>query len=129
MSQMLALVIIVGILFIGDVVAVRTKAWIPSVFVCAVLFLLGFWTFFPPEIVSLAGIPPAVATMMIYLLITNMGTLLSIQQLKAQWKTIVISISGILGIVVALFESVRLSLTFKLYLSRFHLLLAGLSLR
>ncbi len=103
MSQMLALVIIVGILFIGDVVAVRTKAWIPSVFVCAVLFLLGFWTFFPPEIVSLAGIPPAVATMMIYLLITNMGTLLSIQQLKAQWKTIVISISGILGIVVALF--------------------------
>lgn len=103
MSQMLALVIIVGILFIGDVVAVRTKAWIPSVFVCAVLFLLGFWTFFPPEIVSLAGIPPAVATMMIYLLITNMGTLLSIQQLKAQWKTIVISISGILGIIVVLF--------------------------
>ncbi|WP_342513734.1 hypothetical protein MKY34_02785 [Sporosarcina sp. FSL K6-1522] len=103
MSQMLALVIIVAILFIGDVVAVRTKAWIPSVFVCAILFLLGYWTFFPQDIVSLAGVPPTVASMMIYLLITNMGTLLSIQQLKEQWKTILISLAGILGIVVALF--------------------------
>lgn len=103
MSQMLALVLIIGILFIGDLVAVRTKAWIPSVFICAVLFLLGYWTFFPQEIVSLAGVPPAVATMLIYLLITNMGTLLSIQQLKEQWKTILISLSGILGIIVVLF--------------------------
>ncbi|KAA0948666.1 hypothetical protein FQ087_16870 [Sporosarcina sp. ANT_H38] len=103
MSQMLALVILVAILYIGDVISVRTKAWIPSVFVCAVLFLLGYWTFFPQDIVSLAGVPPTVASMMIYLLITNMGTLLSLQQLKEQWKTILISLAGILGIVVALF--------------------------
>ncbi|KXH80752.1 hypothetical protein [Sporosarcina sp. HYO08] len=103
MAQMLALVIVVAVLFIGDVISVRTKAWIPSVFVCAVLFLIGYWTFFPQDIVATAGIPPVVASMMIYLLITNMGTLLSIQQLKEQWKTIVISLAGILGIVVALF--------------------------
>lgn len=103
MSQMLALVILIAILYVGDVVSVRTKAWIPSVFVCAVLFLLGYWTFFPQDIVSLAGVPPTVASMMIYLLITNMGTLLSLQQLKEQWKTILISLAGILGIVVTLF--------------------------
>ena len=100
MAQMLALVIVVAVLFIGDMVSVRTKAWVPSVFVCAVLFLLGYWTFFPQDIVAVAGIPPAVASMMIYLLITNMGTLLSLQQLKEQWKTILISLAGILGIVV-----------------------------
>ncbi|WP_078381823.1 hypothetical protein [Sutcliffiella halmapala] len=104
MSQMLALVIIVLILFLGDLVAVRTKAWIPSMFVCAVLFLLGYWTFFPQDIVALAGVPPVVATMMMYLLITNMGTLLSIQELKKQWKTIVIALSGILGIIAILFS-------------------------
>ena len=103
MSQMLALVIVVGILYIGDAVSVRTKAWIPSVFISAVLFLIGYWTFFPKDIVAIAGIPPVVATMLIYLLITNMGTLLSIQQLKEQWKTILISLAGILGIVVMLF--------------------------
>ena len=103
MSQMLALVILVLILFIGDLVAVRTKAWVPSVFVCAVLFLIGYWTFFPQDIVALAGVPSVVAVMMMYLLITNMGTLLSIKELKAQWKTIVIALSGILGIVAILF--------------------------
>ncbi|WP_059171657.1 hypothetical protein [Bacillus sp. FJAT-27445] len=103
MSQMLALVIIVGILFIGDLVAVRTKAWVPSMFVCAVLFLAGFWTFFPKDIVSIAGVPPVVATMMMYLLITNMGTLLSLNELKNQWKTIVIALFGILGIIAILF--------------------------
>src|SRR3954447_18874674 len=113
MSQMLALVILLLILFIGDLVAVRTKAWVPSVFVCAVLFLLGYWTFFPQDIVAVAGIPPVVASMMIYLLITNMGTLLSIKQLKQQWKTIVISLSGILGIVVALFGIGTLIFDFK----------------
>lgn len=102
MSQMLALVILMLILFIGDLVAVRTKAWVPSIFICAVLFLLGYWTFFPKDIVALAGVPPVVATMMMYLLITNMGTLLSIQELKNQWKTIVIALSGILGIIAIL---------------------------
>jgi hypothetical protein len=103
MSQMLALVILMAILFIGDLVAVRTKAWVPSIFVCAVLFLLGYWTFFPQDIVALAGVPPVVAVMMMYLLITNMGTLLSLQELKKQWKTIVIALSGILGIIAILF--------------------------
>jgi hypothetical protein len=100
---MLALVILMAILFIGDLVAVRTKAWVPSIFVCAVLFLLGYWTFFPQDIVALAGVPPVVAVMMMYLLITNMGTLLSLQELKNQWKTIVIALSGILGIIAILF--------------------------
>ncbi|RSD29110.1 hypothetical protein [Mesobacillus subterraneus] len=102
MSQMLALVIVVFILLVGDLVAVRTKAWVPSMFVSAVLFLIGYWTFFPKEIVALAGVPSAVAVMMMYLLITNMGTLLSIQELKNQWKTIVIALSGVLGIVAVL---------------------------
>lgn len=103
MSQMLALTIVLAILYIGDIVATRTKAWIPSVFVCAVLFLIGYWTFFPKDIVSIAGIDPVVATMLMYLLITNMGTLLSLKELKNQWKAIVISLAGIVGIIAILF--------------------------
>ena len=103
MSQMLALSILVFILFIGDVVAIRTKAWIPSIFISAVLFLIGYWTFFPANIVEISGIPSVVAVMLIYLLITNMGTLLSLQELMNQWKTILIALAGILGIIAALF--------------------------
>jgi len=100
---MLALVLLLIVLFIGDFISIKTKAWIPSVFVCAVLFLIGYWTFFPQDIVALAGIPSVVATMLMYLLIVNMGTLLSIKELVAQWKTIVIALSGILGIIAILF--------------------------
>ena len=103
MSQMLALSIVIGILFIGDVVATKTKAWVPSVFVSAVLFLVGYWTVFPKNIIEVAGIGPIVATMLMYLLITNMGTLLSLNELKKQWKTIVIALSGIAGIIAILF--------------------------
>ena len=75
MSQMLALVIVVAILFIGDAISVRTKAWIPSVFVSAVLFLFGYWTFFPQDIVAIAGIPSAVASMLIYLTHNEYGNI------------------------------------------------------
>ena len=103
MSQMVALSIVIFILYIGDVVSTRTKAWIPSVFVCAVLFLLGYWTFFPADIISRAGVTMPVAIMLMYLLITNMGTLLSLRELAQQWKTVVIALSGIAGISVAIF--------------------------
>lgn len=103
MSQMLALLIVLVILYLGDAVSTRTKAWVPSVFVCAVLFLFGYWTFFPKDIVNLAGITPAVAVMLMYFLITNMGTLLSVPELVRQWKTILISLAGIGGIMVAVF--------------------------
>lgn len=102
MSQMLALVLLITILFIGEAVSIRTKAWIPSVFVGAILFIIGYWTFFPKDIVEIAGIPPVVASMMIYLLITNMGTLLSLKELKKQWKTILIALAGIGGAAVLL---------------------------
>ncbi|MBU9673613.1 hypothetical protein KQ939_04980 [Planococcus sp. CP5-4] len=102
MPQMLALAIMAFILFIGELISIRTKAWIPSIFVSGVLFLIGYWTFFPEDIVTIGGIPPIVATLLIYLLITNMGTLLSLEELKKQWRTILIALSGILGIVVFL---------------------------
>lgn len=101
MSQLLALLIVVTILYIGDAISVRTKAWIPSVFICAILFLIGYWTFFPKEIVALAGFNMPIIVVLMYLLVTNMGTLLSVNELINQWKTIVISLSGIVGVIVS----------------------------
>jgi len=100
MPQMVAFVLILSILYIGDVISTYTKAWIPSVFICAVLFLAGYWTFFPKDIVARSGISASVAAMLMYLLITNMGTLLSLHDLKKQWRTILISLAGILGIII-----------------------------
>ncbi len=100
MPQMLALVLIAGILYFGDYISIRTKALIPSVFVSAVLFLLGYWTFFPRDLVARAGIPSVTAIMLIFFLIVNMGTLLSWREMAIQWKTIVVSLVSIVGVII-----------------------------
>lgn len=101
MSLMVAFCTVLATLAIGDVISTRTKAFIPSVFVSALIFLFGFWTFFPSNIVELAGFPMPVVVLSMLLLISHMGTMLSIKELISQWKTIVTALSGIVGICLA----------------------------
>ncbi|MBT2581665.1 hypothetical protein [Planococcus sp. ISL-109] len=126
MPKMLALAIMIFILFIGEMISIRTKAWIPSIFISGMLFLIGYWTFFPEDIVTLGGIPSTVAVMLIYLLITNMGTLLSLDELKKQWRTILIALSGILGIIVFLLSIGTLFFDFQTVIVAIPPLVGGL---
>jgi len=81
-------------------VGTKTKAWIPSVFVVACLFLVGYWTFFPKDIVALGGMgAPLGGTLAILLCITHMGTVISVKELIAQWKTIVVALVGLAGMI------------------------------
>lgn len=98
MSLLMAFSVVLIVLALGDVVSTRTKAFVPSVFVAALLFLFGFWTFFPADIVALAGFQKPVIYLSMYLLITHMGTLLSIKELVSQWKTVTVALVGIIGI-------------------------------
>ncbi len=90
--------IVLVILMIGEIVSTKTKAFIPSVFVSAVLFLIGFWTILPADIVTQSSFATPVVYVSMYLLLTHMGTLMSVKELLAQWKTIVIALMGIIGI-------------------------------
>lgn len=96
----LAFVACAAAYIIGEVVSTVTKAWIPSVFVTAIVMLVGYWTIFPKELVSDSKLIPFGSTLGIYLLITHMGTVISLKQLKQQWKTIVVCLSGLLGMCV-----------------------------
>lgn len=94
---MLAFVICAAVFVIGEVVSTVTKAWIPSVFVTAVVMLLGYWTVFPHDLVSDSMLIPFGSSVGIYLLITHMGTVISLKQLKEQWRTIVVCLVGLAG--------------------------------
>lgn len=97
-SVVAAFAIVLAILAIGELVSTLTKAFIPSVFVSALLFLIGFWTILPADIVTQASFSTPVVYMSMYLLLTHMGTLMSVKELIAQWRTIVIALAGIAGI-------------------------------
>lgn len=90
--------IVLIILTIGEVVSVKTKAFIPSVFVSAVLFLVGFWTVLPADIVTQSSFAKPIVYLSMYLLLTHMGTLMNLRELLGQWKTVVIALSGIIGV-------------------------------
>lgn len=102
MSALLALTVVLFCMSIGDVVSAKTKAFIPSVFVTACVFLVGFWYVLPHDIVELASLGKPFVYLAMYLLITHMGTMMSIRELLAQWRTVLISIAGIIGILVIL---------------------------
>ena len=93
----LAFVICAVAYIIGEYVAKITKAWVPSVFVTAVVLLIGYWTIIPQEVVSDSMLIPFGSTIGIYLLITHMGTVISLKQLIQQWRTIVVCLSGLAG--------------------------------
>lgn len=96
----LAFVICALAYVIGEWVSTATRAWIPSVFVTAVVLLIGYWTVLPKELVTEAGLIPFANTIGIYLLITHIGTIISLKQLMQQWKTVVICLVGLGGMIV-----------------------------
>lgn len=94
-----AFTIIMLFLAAGEFVSQKTKAFIPSVFVTAILFLIGYWTVLPADIVAQASFTSTVVFLAIALIITHMGTLMSVSELVKQWKTVVIGVAAIVGII------------------------------
>ena len=103
MSLIMCFFIILLILAAGDIVSTLTKAFVPSVFVAALLFVLGYWyNWFPIDIVNKAGLGNPLATIVMYILIVHMGTLMSVRELCSEWKTIAVAAAGLAGMVLLL---------------------------
>lgn len=101
MAPIMALLTVTVVYAIGDIIGTKTKAWIPSVFVVACLFLAGYWTFFPKDVVDLAGMGLPLGLLAIYMCITHMGTIIKMKELLSQWRIIVITLAGLLGMIAA----------------------------
>lgn len=98
MSLIMAIICVLGALAIGEIVSIKTRAIVPSVFITAIVFLIGYWTIFPENILEIAGfVTPIIISSMLFL-ITHLGTMLSLKELIRQWKAFSIAIFGILGI-------------------------------
>ncbi|MGF6905628.1 hypothetical protein [Fusobacterium sp. PH5-44] len=101
-----AFVIVVLLYFIGEFIGTVTKAWVPSVFVTACLFLFGYWYIFPVEklgfnIIDKSGLGAPLGGMIaVMILITHMGTVISIKQLSSQWKVICVAVAGLIGLII-----------------------------
>ena len=60
----------------GEWVDKLTHAWVPSVFVTAILMLLGYWFVLPYNLITDSVLLPFGATLGLFLLLVHMGTVL-----------------------------------------------------
>lgn len=97
MSFLLCFLAVMVFMLIGEWVSTASKAYIPSVFVSAVLFIIGFWTFIPKDIVVQASYSSQFIQICIALLLVHLGTLMNLKQLIAQWKAVAIALLGVCG--------------------------------
>lgn len=85
---------------IGELVSAWSKAWIPSVFVTAVVLIAGYWTFLPHDLIKDSFLIPFGATISVMVMITHLGTVISLKRLIDQWKTVVTCLLGLFGMCV-----------------------------
>lgn len=99
MHPAIAFFILMAFLAIGEVFSVKTKAIIPSILVFLILLLVSVWTkILPTDIIQLAGFSDQLTDVVMVIIVVNMGSSLSLGDLKSEWKTVVIGIGAVIGI-------------------------------
>ena len=73
MTQLLAFLVILIAAAVGDVVSIKSRARIPSLLIMMLIFMFGYWTIFPKDIVEISGLT-AMAALASPIIITHMGT-------------------------------------------------------
>jgi hypothetical protein len=88
---------VVAFLAIGEFVSTKTKSYVPSVFIAALCFLIGYWTFVPKDFVANGSFGKQFVPVCMSLLLVHLGTLMSLRKLIAQWKAVTVAVIGICG--------------------------------
>jgi MFS family permease len=102
MNPILAFVIVMLVWTVSDYVAKRTKSLLSSLFVASIIFLIGFLTDVFPEDLLASSSLLGLAGVVVGFIIVHLGTMISLDDFKRQWKTFVIGVATVVGIGVAL---------------------------
>ncbi|SFH81892.1 hypothetical protein SAMN05192551_103156 [Tindallia magadiensis] len=97
MDGVLALAVVCSIFAVGDFVSIKTRAICSMMFASSAILLVGFWVGLPTNIFNDAALL-GIGNILVAFLITHMGTLMDFNQLKKQWRTVVISVGAVVAI-------------------------------
>jgi MFS family permease len=101
MNPLQAMTVMLLVFAFGEVVADKTKAVLSAPLVIAFTLLMGYWFklpngsfILPHEMFTISTIGPT-AGVLVGILLTSMGTLMDMAELKRQWKTLVVGIVSV----------------------------------
>lgn len=94
---MACLALICIILAIGDIISVKTRAIVSVLLVSAVAFRVLIWGgLVPGDVFDIAGIT-GISSMMLGLMLVNMGSMLNLKEFLQQWKVVVVGVAIVVG--------------------------------
>lgn len=94
MTPIYAALILIAILALGDYISIITKAKVPMLFICLFGYLILIWSGMPKDLISISTLGP-LGGMLVPILIVHMGTLIPFNQIKEQWRAIVVALIGL----------------------------------
>jgi hypothetical protein len=107
-NAVLAFVIVMAVWTVSDFVAKKTKSLLSSLFVASIIFLVGFLSgAFPDDLLQASSLL-ALAGVVVGFVIVHLGTMISLDDFKKQWRTFLIGISAVAGIGVFLLLAVQI---------------------
>ncbi len=88
---------------VGDYIALRTKGIISTFVTAMIVFVLcgGVFHLVPDNLIELSGLTALIPTFGMVLILTNLGSTLDLNELKKEWRTILVALAGLVGVVVA----------------------------
>lgn len=108
MNAVLAFVIVMAVWTVSDFVAKKTKSLLSSLFVASLIFLVGFLSgAFPDDLLQASSLL-ALAGVVVGFVIVHLGTMISLDDFKKQWRTFLIGVSAVAGIGVFLLIAVQI---------------------
>jgi hypothetical protein len=101
-NPVVAFVVVMLVWVISDFVAKKTKSLLSSLFVASIIFLIGFLTGIFPEDLLASSSLLGLAGVVVGFIIVHLGTMISLDDFKKQWRTFLIGVATVLGIGVSL---------------------------
>ncbi|UZN03797.1 hypothetical protein [Cellulomonas sp. S1-8] len=98
MNPVVAFVVVMLIWTVSDYVAKRTRSLLSSLFVASIIFLIGFLTNVFPEDLLASSSLLALAGVVVGFIIVHLGTMISLDDFKQQWRTLLVGIAAVVGI-------------------------------
>ena len=92
---------VVAIVFvISEFCSNKTKGYVSFLVFASIFFAAGFWSgLLPSDIIATTGISGILGGVVMPIIIVNMGASININAMLKEWKTVVISLIGLIGIV------------------------------
>lgn len=103
-TPLVSFFVLIVIFSVGNEISLKTHSVVSLVLVSSVIHLICYWTgIIPLDSVANTGMPAMLASFGLALMVTNLGTMMDLNQLLAEWKTLVICFSALLGLALMCF--------------------------